>query len=125
MTVRVLSTPNPVSQGGNATLGTVSVAALTAPSAAKVWGYFHGTNTGTITAIASYGVGSIVRAGTGTYNITFATPFANTAYAFLSNASQGFGLPASNLAGSITILSFSTAGAAADSAIVTFVAFSA
>lgn len=50
-------------------------------SAAKAWATWIGTSTGTITALESYNVASIVRMGTGTYSITFSTAFANTTWA--------------------------------------------
>lgn len=86
MTVRVLSAPNAVINGGNATLGTATVTALANIGVAKAWAYFNGTNTGTITALASYNVASIARTGTGSYTIVFATALGTTTYPFVGNA---------------------------------------
>jgi hypothetical protein len=48
------------------------------PSAAKAWVKFSGV--GGVTVLASYNIGTIVRAGLGSYSIPFLTPFATANY---------------------------------------------
>jgi hypothetical protein len=57
------------------------------PGVSKAWAYFNGTATGTVTALASYNIASIVRGGTGTYSIVFSTAMASTAWAALATPS--------------------------------------
>lgn len=51
----------------------------------KAWANFNGTNVGTITALASVGVGQIVRVGTGTYSVVVSTAFSSTAWGWIVN----------------------------------------
>jgi hypothetical protein len=50
------------------------------PGVAKAWAYWHGTETGTITALASLNVANVVRNGEGDYTVNFSTAFSSTAY---------------------------------------------
>lgn len=97
------------------------------PGVAKAWASFNGTNTGTITALNSYNVGSIVRAGTGTYSISFSTSFANANYAPIVQSSTTLNDkwgPSTVAPGNFIITTF-LAGVAADSTQVYFVCFGA
>lgn len=95
-----------------------------APGAAKAWALWSGTATGTIAALASYNVGSIIRGGTGTYTISMATGFSSTAWV-------GIATPATAAEARISILSsataeincFTTLGVASDATFVNFVAY--
>lgn len=95
------------------------------PGVAKVWASFVGTSTGTITALDSYNVGSIVRNGTGTYSITFTTPFANTNYAPTgSSTASGDSLNAlSRGTGTCTFAIQNNSGVPSDATQVVFLAF--
>ena len=61
------------------------------PVAAKAWASWNGTNTGTITAAASYNVTQIVRQAAGTYAAVITTPFADTNYSVGGTSGQNFG----------------------------------
>lgn len=93
-------------------------------SAAKLWGVFVGTNTGTITLLGSYGVTNVVRAGTGSYTINFSTPFSSTAYAAVGFASTGATQErdGTRTSSSVMFVTFTPSGQI-DSTIVQFIAF--
>lgn len=66
---------------------------------AKAWALFtaNTTLTATITVLASFGVSSIYRAGTGSFMVTFTQPFSNTNYVAVGCASAlGFSVYADN-----------------------------
>ena len=96
------------------------------PGVAKAWASWQGTQTGTISAIASYNVTSIVRQGTGSWTIAFATQFSSSGYCVIPGCG---GTPSSHIGArdsvGLTILAFNTttAGATDVDSDVTFVAF--
>jgi hypothetical protein len=97
------------------------------PGVAKAWAFFNGTNTGTITALASHNISSIERTGTGTYSILFTNPLSSAQYVVAATAvgasfgSRNVSQAPSSSSFSITV--FSNAGAAEDRTSVQFVVF--
>ena len=93
---------------------------------AKAWATWTGTATGTINALSSYNVSTIVRTGTGTYSISFTTNFATTAYVVLASsgeASFAGPLVGTRAVGGVMITAYSTSSVAADLLEVNFSAF--
>jgi hypothetical protein len=98
----------------------------------RAWCRFNGTTTGTNAPLAGGNVTSVQRHGTGDYTITFTVPLPDALYAFSGttrqNAGSGQGsisLTSGNtpVAGSVRISTINVGGGAADSDIVTFMAF--
>lgn len=93
--------------------------------AAKAWAAWVGTSTGTITANAAFNVATIVRTGTGSYNITLTTPMSSTSWVGIASCVSGFGagiLP--NSASTALLITFATTtSTVADTGYVSFVAY--
>lgn len=97
------------------------------PGAAKAWTLFIGTNTGTISSLASYNVSSVTRLGGGTYSVVFTTAFASTAFVAVVqagvNSSVIASLTISKTATSCVFATFSNSGSPIDSGDTNFVAY--
>ncbi len=95
---------------------------------AKAWAFFNGiVGTQTITT-NGFNVSTIVRTGTGTYVITFITPFLSTNYAVTGTAEvQGIvcpenGIPRSTSSVGVVVVA-SSSGVAQDRTTVSFICF--
>ena len=91
------------------------------PGVAKAFAVWNGTSTGTITAGASHNVSTIVRNGTGTYTIAFATAFSSDNYSVA--AMSGNTVINSYGTAGMEIAYFNTTGVAADRTKVGFICF--
>lgn len=120
--LRAAASPNAVTQSGNATLGTATVTTIVSQNAAKAWGNFNGTSTGTITSAVAYNA-TIVRTGTGTYSITFGTVFGNGSYPIVASSISRFTQVTTQSTSGATIITGDTNQVAQDSSIVSFVVF--
>jgi hypothetical protein len=94
------------------------------PGVAKAWAMWSGTETATITALASYNIASIIKGGTGSYTIVLSTGFSSTAWAGLTNASsEESKINAGQTATSCVVVTSGSGGAVQDAPFVHFVAY--
>lgn len=93
------------------------------PGVAKASAQFSGTATGTVTAVYGHNVTRIVRLGVGTYSVVITTAFANATQWIPLAISSATTRVASQDATSCVIVTLDSAGAAANSALVSFAAF--
>lgn len=102
----------------------VLYSATIAPAIAFAWAGWTGTSTGTISANLGHNVGSIVRAGTGTYTINFTTPATTSLYIAMASSGGGFGVILTKTTAACTIAMYTHTGAAVDNIEANFLAFS-
>lgn len=95
-------------------------------SAAKAWGRWSGTATGTVTALSSFNVSTILKNGTGDWTVVFTTAFANANYAAIVSSGAGnANIVATNSqqTHSLRIICFDHTNSLADPTTVQFVAY--
>jgi hypothetical protein len=95
-----------------------------APALSYSWCNWNGTATGTISANLKYNVSSVVRTGTGTYVITFATPTTTSVFVSMGNSGGGFAVTILKTTAAVTLAMYAHDGTAVDNAEASFVAFS-
>ena len=96
------------------------------PGVAKAMAVWVGTSTGTLSALSSYNVAQIARAGTGTYSINFSVNFSSTAFVAIGAQSSAAGAvvrPSLKTVSSVVFICDGDAGTPTDPTEVNFVAY--
>ena len=95
-------------------------------SAAKAWGRWSATATGTVTALSSFNVSSIYKNGTGDWTVVFTTAFANANYAVMvcaAAANAAIAVTNTQQTHSIRLVCFDNTNSLADPTLMQFVAY--